>query len=175
VKHTSFEVLICPEDRTQMALGKEILLDRLPADVWDRVASRQDYWLVDEALGVSSRSAGQAPAGCPLPQALDLVARRDSHRDHDLRGLNERDIQERRQPAATLDLGPGPVGVIRPGLLCVEPAVPRVDRPDLVLLVAVGQVRGRQVTVWLTVPLLARLRRPPAIAVNPSGGRELSQ
>lgn len=58
VKQTSLKVLICPEDRTQMALGKEILLDRLPADIRDRVAWREDYWLVDEALSVYTRSAG---------------------------------------------------------------------------------------------------------------------
>jgi hypothetical protein len=51
-------VLICPEDRTQMALGKEILLDRLPADVRGRVAWREDFWLVDEALSVYARSVG---------------------------------------------------------------------------------------------------------------------
>lgn len=58
VRQTSLKVLICPEDRTQMALGKEILLDRLPADVRDRVAWREGYWLVDEALSVYVRSAG---------------------------------------------------------------------------------------------------------------------
>jgi polysaccharide pyruvyl transferase WcaK-like protein len=58
VRQTSLKVLICPEDRTQMALGKEILLDRLPADVRGRVAWREDFWLVDEALSVYARSAG---------------------------------------------------------------------------------------------------------------------
>ena len=33
-----------------------------------------------------------------------------------------------------------------------------------------GRIWRRQVTVWLTVPLPARLRRPPKIVVNPSGG-----
>jgi hypothetical protein len=51
-------VLICPEDRTQMAIGKEMLYDRLPDDVKDRVVWRQDYWLTDEALSVYVRSAG---------------------------------------------------------------------------------------------------------------------
>jgi polysaccharide pyruvyl transferase WcaK-like protein len=58
VTQTSLKVLICPEDRTQMALGKEILLDRLPADVRNHVAWREDYWLVDEALSVYTQSAG---------------------------------------------------------------------------------------------------------------------
>jgi len=58
VKQTDLKVLICPEDRTQMALGKEILFDKLPDDVKDRVVWRQDYWLTDEALSVYVRSAG---------------------------------------------------------------------------------------------------------------------
>ncbi|NBR43164.1 MAG: polysaccharide pyruvyl transferase family protein, partial [Verrucomicrobia bacterium] len=58
VKQTDLKVLICPEDRTQMALGKEILFDKLPDEVKDRVVWRQDYWLTDEALSVYVRSAG---------------------------------------------------------------------------------------------------------------------
>ncbi len=58
VKQTDLKVLICPEDQTQMALGKEILFDKLPDDVKDRVVWRQDYWLTDEALSVYVRSAG---------------------------------------------------------------------------------------------------------------------
>ena len=58
VRQTKLKVLICPEDRTQMALGKEMLLDRLPDDVKPRVVWRPDYWLTDEALSVYVRSAG---------------------------------------------------------------------------------------------------------------------
>ncbi|MFM9148644.1 MAG: polysaccharide pyruvyl transferase family protein, partial [Verrucomicrobiota bacterium] len=58
VKQTDLKVLICPEDRTQMALGKEMLYDKLPEDLKDRVVWRQDYWLTDEALSVYVRSAG---------------------------------------------------------------------------------------------------------------------
>jgi len=58
LKQTDLKVLICPEDRTQMALGKEVLFDPLPDDIKDRVVWRQDYWLSDEALSVYVRSAG---------------------------------------------------------------------------------------------------------------------
>ena len=58
VRQTKLKVLICPEDRTQMALGKEMLFDRLPDDVKPRVVWRPDYWLTDEALSVYVRSAG---------------------------------------------------------------------------------------------------------------------
>jgi len=58
VNRTGHKVLICPEDRTQMLLGKEILFDRLPYDVRARVVWRPDYWLTDEALSVYVRSLG---------------------------------------------------------------------------------------------------------------------
>jgi hypothetical protein len=77
----------------------------------------------------------QAPTRGPLEQPLDLVARSASHGDDVLRDLNEGYVQQRSQPAARLDLGAGPVGVIRPGLLRAQPVVPRVDGPDRVLLV----------------------------------------
>lgn len=58
VKQTDLNVLVCPEDRTQMAVGKEMLLDRLPDEVLDRVVWRPNYWLTGEAVSVYTRSAG---------------------------------------------------------------------------------------------------------------------
>lgn len=58
VKNTDLKVLVCPEDRTQMAVGKEMLYDKLPADVLDRVVWRPNYWLTGEAVSVYIRSAG---------------------------------------------------------------------------------------------------------------------
>jgi polysaccharide pyruvyl transferase WcaK-like protein len=58
VMQTDLKILICPEDRTQMTLGKEVLFDPLPEEVKNRVVWRQDYWLTDEALSVYVRSAG---------------------------------------------------------------------------------------------------------------------
>ena len=52
------KVLICPEDMTQMELGKELLFDPLPDDVKPRVVWREKYWLTDEALSTYVRSAG---------------------------------------------------------------------------------------------------------------------
>ncbi len=43
---------------TQMAVGKQNLYDKLPADVRQRVVWRKDFWLTDEALSVYVRSAG---------------------------------------------------------------------------------------------------------------------
>ncbi|GIW83294.1 MAG: polysaccharide pyruvyl transferase [Gemmatales bacterium] len=58
VKQTDLKVLICPEDRTQMAVGKEMLYDKLPRSVLERVVWRPDYWLTGEAISVYVRSAG---------------------------------------------------------------------------------------------------------------------
>lgn len=58
VKETDLKILLCPEDRTQMTVGKEVIYDRLPDEVKGRVVWRPDYWLTGEALSVYVRSAG---------------------------------------------------------------------------------------------------------------------
>lgn len=58
VRETSFKVLLCPEDASQMAVGKENLYDKLPEDVKAKVVWREKYWLTDEALSTYVRSAG---------------------------------------------------------------------------------------------------------------------
>jgi polysaccharide pyruvyl transferase WcaK-like protein len=58
VRETDLKVLLCPEDMTQMAVGKEMLYDRLPDDIKPRVVWRETFWLTDEALSVYVRSAG---------------------------------------------------------------------------------------------------------------------
>ncbi|MCC6510782.1 MAG: polysaccharide pyruvyl transferase family protein [Pirellulaceae bacterium] len=58
VRETSLKVLLCPEDRTQMAIGREWIFDKLPADVQQRVVWRQNFWLTDEALSTYVQSAG---------------------------------------------------------------------------------------------------------------------
>ncbi len=58
VRQTPMNILICPEDETQVKLGKEILFDKLPDDVKPRVVWRDRYWLTDEAVSTYRRSAG---------------------------------------------------------------------------------------------------------------------
>ena len=58
VKNTGLKILLCPEDETQMAVNKEMLLDKLPEDVRARCVWRENYWLTDEALSTYRRSAG---------------------------------------------------------------------------------------------------------------------
>ncbi len=58
VKNTDLKILLCPEDETQMAVSKEMLLDKLPDDVRSRCVWRENYWLTAEALSTYRRSAG---------------------------------------------------------------------------------------------------------------------
>jgi len=58
VRETPLKVLLCPEDMTQMAVGREMLFDKLPSDVKARVVLRDTFWLTAEALSTYVRSAG---------------------------------------------------------------------------------------------------------------------
>lgn len=57
-RQSAMKVLVCPEDRSQMEIGKEMLVDPLPADVRAKVVWREKYWLTDEALSTYIKSAG---------------------------------------------------------------------------------------------------------------------
>lgn len=56
VRKTGMKVLVCPEDVSQVAIGKEMFVDKLPDDVKQHVVWRDQYWLTDEALSVYVRS-----------------------------------------------------------------------------------------------------------------------
>lgn len=58
VRKTSLKVLICHEDETEMSIGKEWVLDKLPEDVKGRVVWLGRPWLTDEAISIYKRSAG---------------------------------------------------------------------------------------------------------------------
>ncbi|MFO0796284.1 MAG: polysaccharide pyruvyl transferase family protein [Gemmataceae bacterium] len=58
VRDAGVKVLVCPEDKSHMAVGKELLVDPLPADVRAKVVWREHYWLTDLAVAVYARSAG---------------------------------------------------------------------------------------------------------------------
>jgi len=58
VRKTPLKVLLCPEDTTQMEVGREMIYEKLPDDVKARVVWRDKYWLTDEALSTYIRSAG---------------------------------------------------------------------------------------------------------------------
>ncbi|MFM2166366.1 MAG: hypothetical protein RIS79_737, partial [Verrucomicrobiota bacterium] len=58
IENTKLKILLCPEDKTQMAVAKEMLYDKLPESVKSRVVWRETYWLTNEALSTYRRSAG---------------------------------------------------------------------------------------------------------------------
>jgi polysaccharide pyruvyl transferase WcaK-like protein len=58
VHDTDMKVLVCPEDKSQMEVGKRWIIDKLPNDVLSKVVWRENYWLTDEALSTYVRSAG---------------------------------------------------------------------------------------------------------------------
>ena len=58
VRETKHKVLLCPEDLSQMEVGKQWIYDKLPDEVKRRVVWREQFWLTDEALSVYVRSAG---------------------------------------------------------------------------------------------------------------------
>ncbi len=57
-RESDYKVLLCPEDQTQMQVGKEVILDTLPEDVLKRVVWRENYWLTGEAISTYDRSLG---------------------------------------------------------------------------------------------------------------------
>lgn len=58
VEKADMKVLLCQEDQSQMEIGKEMIYDKLPSHVVDRVVWRESYWLTDEALSIYTHSAG---------------------------------------------------------------------------------------------------------------------
>lgn len=58
VRQTDLKILICPEDKSQVELGREMLYEPLPDDVKQRVVWRDRYWITDEAISTYVRSAG---------------------------------------------------------------------------------------------------------------------
>lgn len=58
VRQTDLKVLIVHEDETELPIGKEWILDKLPEDVKPRVVWRSTPWTVDEAVSIYKRSVG---------------------------------------------------------------------------------------------------------------------
>jgi hypothetical protein len=94
-RQTDMKVLVCPEDMTQVALGKEMLVDPLPADVKKKVVWRDKYWLTDEAVSTYVRSAGlfgnemHSPIMCVTNGVPAVVCR---FKEQTVKGFMWRDI-----------------------------------------------------------------------------------
>ena len=56
VRETGMKVLVCPEDRSHMEIGRDLLVEPLPEDVKSRVVWRERYWLTDEAVSTYTRA-----------------------------------------------------------------------------------------------------------------------
>jgi polysaccharide pyruvyl transferase WcaK-like protein len=94
-RQTDLKILVCPEDMTQVALGKEMLVDPLPDDVKKRVVWRDKYWLTDEAVSTYVRSAGlfgnemHSPIMCVTNGVPAVVCR---FKEQTIKGFMWRDI-----------------------------------------------------------------------------------
>lgn len=83
VRQTGYKVLVCPEDSTQIAISKEVIIDKLPNDVLKNVVWRQKFWFTDEALSVYCKSAGvfgnemHSPIMCVANGIPAIVCRHD--------------------------------------------------------------------------------------------------
>jgi len=95
VRETKLKVLLCPEDMSQMEVGRQWLWDKLPADVRARVVWREKFWLTDEALSTYARSAGlfglemHSPIMC-IGNGIPAIVGR--FREQTSKGLMWRDI-----------------------------------------------------------------------------------
>ena len=58
LSETDFSILLCPEEQSQMELGRRILYEPLTETERSRVVLCDRFWRPDEALGVYVRSAG---------------------------------------------------------------------------------------------------------------------
>lgn len=58
VRKTDLKVLIVHEDETELSIGKDWILDKLPEDVKPRVVWRSTKWTVDEAISIYKYSIG---------------------------------------------------------------------------------------------------------------------
>ncbi|MGC3968138.1 MAG: polysaccharide pyruvyl transferase family protein [Pirellulales bacterium] len=106
VRETDHKVLICPEDQTQMLIGKEMLYDKLPADVKPRVVWRENYWLTDEALSTYVRTRGNVRLGDAHPDHVHRQRRAGGRRP--LRRANHEGIHVAGHRARGLAVRYGP-------------------------------------------------------------------
>lgn len=58
IRETDRKVLLCPEDASQMEVGRELLYEPLDESIRKRVVLRKEFWRPDEALSVYRKSLG---------------------------------------------------------------------------------------------------------------------
>lgn len=67
VTQTGNKVMVCAEMTYQVPMGKEVLVDPLPAEVKKNVIWRDSYWLPDEAASVYSKALAVVSVECHSP------------------------------------------------------------------------------------------------------------
>lgn len=67
VRRTRNKVMVCAEMTYEIELGKEVLVDPLPADVKENVVWRDSYWLPDEAASIYSQALAVVSMECHSP------------------------------------------------------------------------------------------------------------
>lgn len=67
VKNTGNKVMVCAEMTYQVEMGKEVLVDPLPADIKKNVVWRDTYWLPDEAASIYSKAQCVISVECHSP------------------------------------------------------------------------------------------------------------
>ena len=67
VKNTGNKVMVCAEMTYQVEMGKEVLVDPLPAEIRKNVVWRNTYWLPDEAASIYSKAQAVISVECHSP------------------------------------------------------------------------------------------------------------
>ncbi len=67
VKRTGNKVMVCAEMTYQVEMGKEVLVDPLPAEIKKNVVWRDSYWLPDEAASIYSKAQCVVSVECHSP------------------------------------------------------------------------------------------------------------
>ncbi|MBI5691779.1 MAG: polysaccharide pyruvyl transferase family protein [Verrucomicrobia bacterium] len=67
IKATGHKVMVCAEMTYQVEMGKEVLVDPLPAEVKKNVVWRDTYWLPDEAASIYSKAQCVVSVECHSP------------------------------------------------------------------------------------------------------------
>jgi len=67
VKNTGNKVMVCAEMTYQVEMGKEVLVDPLPADIKKNVVWRDTYWLPDEAASIYAKAQCVVSVECHSP------------------------------------------------------------------------------------------------------------
>ncbi|WP_052201055.1 polysaccharide pyruvyl transferase family protein [Terriglobus sp. TAA 43] len=67
VRATGNKVLVCAEMTYQIALGKEYLVDRFPAELKDKLVFRDTFWMPDEAAAIYAQASAVVGFECHSP------------------------------------------------------------------------------------------------------------